>query len=52
MSNLADVEDVVLNTPLTPEQRARLFFDLLQALHWEIDCLNSVEDALIYLEER
>ena len=51
MSQLADIESVVLDTPLTSEQQAKLFYDLLQALNWEIDGVNNPSDALVYLTQ-
>ncbi len=52
MSQLADIEAVVLETPLTTEQQGKLFFDLLQALNWEIDGVYSPEDAVAYFTMR
>ena len=49
MSQLADVEDVVRSTPLTSEQQGKLFFELLQALGWEVDGVYNQHDAEIYL---
>ena len=49
MSMLADIEAVVLETPLTSEQQGKLFFDLLQALGWDIEGVGNADDALAYL---
>jgi len=52
MSQLADIEEVVLNTPLTSEQQGQLFVDILSALHWEIDGVETWQDALVYFGMR
>ena len=52
MSQLADIEEVVLNTPLTSEQQGQLFVDLLDALGWQIDGLTTYQDALAYFAMR
>jgi hypothetical protein len=31
------------------EERANLFLDLLQALGWEVDGVNTIDDAILYL---
>lgn len=49
MSQLADIEQVVSSQPMEEKERASLFLDLLQALNWEIDGVNTVEDAILYL---
>lgn len=50
MSQLVDIVKVVDDTPLTPEARARLFFEITQALGWELEGVRSAEDAQVYLE--
>ena len=50
MSQLRDIEEAVLDTPLKPEQRGKLFFDLLQALGWEVEGIQRPEDATVYLQ--
>ena len=52
MSQLADIEEVVLSTPLTSEQQGQLLFDILQALNWDIEGVGNAEDALVYLTMR
>lgn len=52
MSQLADLEAVVLNTPLTSEQQGQLFVDILSALDWEVDGVETWEDALAYFSMR
>lgn len=52
MSQLADIEAVVLETPLTTEQQGKLFFDLLQALGWELDGVHTPADAEVYFTLR
>lgn len=52
MSQLADIEEVVLNTSLTSEEQGQLFVDLLSALRWEIDGLSTWQDALVYFAMR
>lgn len=49
MSQLADLEEVVLDTPLTSEQQGKLLFDILQALGWDIEGVGNPADALEYL---
>ena len=49
MSQLADIEQVVTSTSLPREEQAKLFFDLLEALGWELDGVNSAADAEVYL---
>jgi hypothetical protein len=49
MSQLADLEDVVVCTNLTADEKAKLFLDLLSALDWEVDGVQTVEDAKIHL---
>jgi hypothetical protein len=50
MSQLADIKDVVIQTPLPPFEKAKLFFEIMQALGWEIDGVKTVEDAQVFLE--
>lgn len=50
MSQLADLEQVVSCQPMDEKERATLFLDLLQALNWEVDGVNTVEDAILYLK--
>lgn len=38
-----------MSQPLSDWQRAFLFFDLLQALNWDIEGVGDIEDALAYL---
>ena len=52
MSQLADIEAVVLNTPLTSEQQGQLFVDILSALDWEVDGVSTWQDALVYFSMR
>jgi hypothetical protein len=52
VSQLADIEEVVLNTPLTSEQQGQLFVEILSALDWEIDGVETWEDALAYFSMR
>jgi hypothetical protein len=52
MSQLADLEEVVLNTSLTSEQQGQLFVDILSALAWEVDGVETWQDALAYFAMR
>lgn len=52
MSQLADLEAVVLDTPLTTEQQAKLFVDILDALEWEVDGVSTPQDAIVYFGMR
>lgn len=52
MSQLADIEDVVLNTSLTSEEQGKLLFEILQALGWDIEGVSNAADALVYLTMR
>jgi hypothetical protein len=49
MSQLADIQDIVAAQPMEQLARAQLFFDLVQALGWEVDGVYSPADAEIYL---
>lgn len=49
MSQLADIEDLVRTQPMEPGERARLFYELMQALGWEVDGMTSAADAEVYL---
>lgn len=49
MSQLADIEDIVRQQPTNQDQQAKLFFELLQTLGWEVDGVYSVSDAKVYL---
>ena len=49
MSQLADIEDIVRTQPMEPDERARLFYELMQALGWEVDGVHSSADAQVYL---
>lgn len=51
MSQLADVTDAVRNTNLPVKEQAELFLELLSALRWEIDGVDSVADAEVFLTE-
>jgi hypothetical protein len=52
VSQLADLEAVVLDTPLTSEQQGQLFVDLLSALDWDIEGVATWQDALAYFAMR
>jgi hypothetical protein len=52
MSQLADLEEVVLNTSLTSEEQGQLFVDLLSALDWDIEGVATWQDALAYFAMR
>ena len=52
MSQLADLEDVVKNHTTDEVQAGVLFYEILGALNWEIDGVNSPEDAQVYLFDR
>lgn len=43
MSQLPDIEDIVHAQPLSDDEKAQLFWDLIKALGWDID--DSVVDA-------
>ena len=49
MSQLADLEMVVSQQPMKEEDRARLFFDIIEAFNWDVDGVKTVEDAILYL---
>ena len=49
MSQLADIEDIVAKQPMPEPLRARLFLELLEALGWEVDGVQTAEDAEVYL---
>lgn len=51
MSQLADLEEVVTMTPMSPDDQAKLFFEILSALEWEVTGVNTWEDAKVYLFE-
>jgi hypothetical protein len=52
MSQLADIEEVVSLQPLSDDDQAKLFYDLLGALRWDIEGVSSWQDAKVYLEMR
>jgi hypothetical protein len=49
MSQLRDVQDIVLGLPLSVTEKSTLFFELLGALDWEVDGVSSVGDAEVFL---
>ena len=49
MSQLADVIDIVRGQPLPIEDKANLLIDLLEALHWELETVQSTSDAIDFL---
>jgi len=49
MSQLRDVQDIVMGLPLSVEDKSTLFFELLEALEWEVDGVSSSQDAEIFL---
>ena len=49
MSQLADIKDIVRAQPLDNTAAAQLFYDLIQALGWEVSGVFSPQDAEIYL---
>lgn len=51
MSQLADIEDLVRSQLLEQSAQAKLFYELMQALGWEVDGVSSVADAEVYLFE-
>ena len=51
MSQLADLEDVVRSTPLTTEEKGKLFFELLGVLRWDVDGIYTPEDAEVYISQ-
>ena len=50
MSQLADLTRVVQDTPLDVKEQAELFLNILGALQWEVDGVETVEDAIVYLQ--
>ena len=49
MSQLADIEDIVRSQPLEQPAQAKLFYELMQALGWEVDGVSTPADAEVYL---
>jgi hypothetical protein len=49
MSQLADLTEVVKSAPLDERRRAILFLNILEALNWEIDGVETIDDAIVYL---
>ena len=51
MSQLADIEDLVRQQPLSQDEQAELFFNLLETLNWSVEGVFSAKDAKVYLFE-
>ena len=51
MSQLADLEEVVTLQPMSKDDQAKLFFDLLSALNWDVEGIGNWQDAKVYLFE-
>lgn len=49
MSQLAEIERIVADHTKTDEEAGALFFDILQALHWDIEGVGNADDATVYL---
>ena len=49
MSQLADIEYIVSVHTDTDEAAAALFLALIDALHWDVDGVATVQDAIEYL---
>jgi hypothetical protein len=49
MSQLADIEYVVVNHTSTDNEAGALFLDIINALHWEVENVNTVQDAIDFL---
>ena len=50
MSQLADLKEVVNCTPLSPLEQGKLLLAILGALEWEVDGVETAEDAQVFLE--
>jgi hypothetical protein len=49
MSQLADIEQIVSCHTSTDSEAGALFLDIIQALHWDVEGVATVEDAIEYL---
>lgn len=49
MSQLADIEDLVVRQPMPQPHRAKLFLELIEALGWEVEGVHTQADAEVYL---
>jgi len=52
MSMLADLESVCTDQPMTKDQCAALFFDILERFNCDIDGITTQNDAYQYLYNR
>lgn len=49
MSQLADIEHIVVKHTDTDNEAGSLFLDIIEALHWDVEGIQTVQDAVDYL---